>query len=139
MFPARSEPLPRSRGGRKGVSRKLPEHLDREESQDAHADVFKAQCWVLAEIRHLRESRVLTFKSESGWRWLKIEPPPGWPTLFQTVPIYTWLCFPHSISFNPDDNPMGGRECRFYDSPQSEAQGGHVFGLGSSSEWQCQA
>lgn len=88
MFTATSEPLPCSRGGQKGVSRKLPKHLDREESQSAHADVLKAQCWVLAEIRHLREVIVLMVESESGWHWLKTEPPPGWPTLFQTVPVY---------------------------------------------------
>lgn len=59
MFTAVSEPLPFSWGGRKGVFHKLPKHLDREVSQNAHADVFKAQCWVLAEIRHLREAIVL--------------------------------------------------------------------------------
>lgn len=55
---------------------KLPKHLDREESQNAHADVFEALRWVLAEIRHLHEVIGLTVKSESGWHWLKTEPPP---------------------------------------------------------------
>lgn len=30
-----------------------------------HADVFEAQCWVPAEIRHLGEGRVLVFNGES--------------------------------------------------------------------------
>lgn len=64
MFTATSEPLPCSWGGRKGVFHKLHKHLGREESQNAQADVFKAQCRVLAEIRHLREAIALLVKSE---------------------------------------------------------------------------
>lgn len=42
-----------------------PNIWTRKKANMHHADVFKAQCWVPAEIRHLGEGRVFTLNGES--------------------------------------------------------------------------
>lgn len=42
-----------------------PNIWTRKKASMHHADVFEAQCWVPAEIRHLGEERVLMFNGES--------------------------------------------------------------------------
>lgn len=64
MFTVMSEALPCSWGGRKAVFTNCPNIWTGKKANRNHADVFKAQCWVSAEIRQLgEEETVLMLKS----------------------------------------------------------------------------